>query len=298
MTTLDLMNQVKRKKKVEQQLITQKMKDDREIILTLYKDKLKKENEKHDYENEKNKKILNANRNNEKKRHVESIISIITKLAIEWAKSSPDISKIAGELYTEIVERDHLCGKTHFYNAFKSEEFKKFKDNTQRHSGPNKPKQELEGPVHSDTEVNSSFKYDEQGQEQEPKDETEQSTNITEESDQVQTTPQHIKDARKARDDSTKISSLMGQLLEELTGLSDKEQHEIFENLEKNQSFKIEIAKHSETFLFQKAKQIPDGDINYTIGLIQALNLLVEKYKQMLSDEVISRKKIKEMTGI
>jgi hypothetical protein len=110
--------------------------------------------------------------------------------------------------------------------------------------------------------------------------------------------PQWILDARQATDKSNYIQSLMGHLLEELTGMDSTERLRISDNLEKGQIYRREIARKSREHYLTLAKQIPDGHIHTIIGVLQSLHFLMDEFEKTLSEEVILRKSRSEMSGV
>ena len=117
-------------------------------------------------------------------------------------------------------------------------------------------------------------------------------------SEQEEKQPQWILDARQAIKDSNDVQSLMGQLMDKLTGMTEAEQSRIKDEMEKGKIYRMEIAEKSKDHMLRMTKQIPEGHINTTLGVLQTLHFLMDKFEELLSDEVILRKSKSEVSGV
>jgi ParB-like chromosome segregation protein Spo0J len=115
-----------------------------------------------------------------------------------------------------------------------------------------------------------------------------------EEKQQQKKEPQWVLDAHQAIESSNLLQSLMGKLMDQLTGNA----HVKPDELEKGEIYRRKLAEKSKPHLLAMAKQIPDGHIDATKGILQTLHFLMDKYEQILSDEIMSRRSMSEITGV
>src|SRR5262245_58584151 len=96
--------------------------------------------------------------------------------------------------------------------------------------------------------------------------------------------------SRKAILDANVRDRLILELINELTGMTEEERWSLAGSLEKDQIFKITLAEKSKAHLFKLAKQYHEGHLTITLGIVQTLYFLIQKFEEMLSDEYILRK--------